>query len=375
MDKLGIYIHIPFCIKKCNYCDFCSFTKSTAEQRKEYTNELCRRIYAFCAEHGKREVDTVYFGGGTPTLLEIENFQKIFSALNKCFSIDGDAEITVECNPASIGFSGLYDLRNLGVNRLSIGLQSANEEELVELGRLHDFEGFCKTFMSARDAGFDNISVDIMYGIPNQTKESFEKTLREVLRLSPEHISAYGLKLEEGTPFSEKRDILDLPDEDCEYEMYLLCNNILREHDYERYEISNFSKHGYRSRHNLRYWRLSDYIGFGVSAHSCFEGVRTANSRDIDAFCRGEDIRCESRVISEREKNEEYVMLALRLEEGIDCEEYERMSGKQLPEEKTQTFIKNGFLQRKGDRIAFTSKGFFVSNALLCEMLDIDAFE
>lgn len=375
MKKLGIYIHIPFCIKKCHYCDFCSFAEREKGNMREYADELCRRIRIFSQEQvEKRLVDTVYFGGGTPTLLPTDAMESIMRTLFESFEFDRNAEITVECNPASIDRQGIEALRRLGINRISIGLQSANDEELSALGRAHNYADFKQTFFDARKAGFENISVDIMYGIPEQTPSSFEHTLREVVELSPEHISAYGLKIEEGTVFAEKRDSLKLPCEDEEYEMYCACGDILSQNGYYRYEISNFAKEGYESQHNLKYWQLEDYIGFGVAAHSCIDGVRFGNSRDMAAFLAGEDIAEERSVIGEIERIEESIMLGLRLGKGIDLGEYERIMGRDFfaDRPKAKIFAEQGFLKLEEQRLSFTTKGFFVSNAILCEILSFE---
>jgi len=345
---LGIYIHIPFCIRKCNYCDFCSFTERDKNIMYAYTDELCSRIKKFGEEH-RICADTVYFGGGTPTLLPQDCFSKILDTLRYSFQIDENAEISVECNPATINEEGLVAIRSMGVNRLSIGLQSANDTELKELGRLHSFVEFCHTFNAARRAGFSNISVDLMYGIPKQTVSSFKQTLESVCELSPEHISAYGLKIERGTAFYDNRKLLELPCEDEEYEMYCLCEKILRDHGYQRYEISNFAKDGYISRHNIHYWLLDEYVGFGVAAHSFFAGERYGNSRDIDAFLQG-------------------------LEEGLSMSEYQKISGRSFKTDFPQTdkYIAQGFLIEREGRISFSTKGFFVSNAILSDMLDFE---
>ncbi len=374
MERLGVYIHIPFCIKKCNYCDFCSFAGRGETDFFAYTEELCRRMRSFKEQNGKRSVDTVYFGGGTPTLLPVGCFELLMCALKDCFFVDADAEITVECNPASIDENGLRLLRSLGINRISIGLQSADERELALLGRPHSFDDFLSVFGAARRVGFENISVDLMYGTPEQTLQSFENTLQRVCDLSPEHISAYGLKIEEGTVFAKNREQLELPDEDTEYEMYCSCNDILSKNGYDRYEISNFSKKGMVSRHNLRYWKLEDYVGFGVAAYSCFEGVRFGNSRNIEEFLLGKDIVTQSERISEHERLNEYVMLSLRLDEGLDMREYARISGRDFKSDFPQTdlYVKNGFMKEEGGRIAFTTKGFFVSNAILSDMLSFE---
>lgn len=370
-NKLGVYLHIPFCIKKCNYCDFCSFPNKLDEIAL-YAKELARRIKAFSQSHDRRVVDTVYFGGGTPTLMSSHAFSWIMETLRESFCIDENAEISVECNPATIDKRGLLQLRNLGINRLSIGLQSTDDEELALLGRIHTYKDFIDTYRDAREAGFDNISVDLMYGIPNQTAESFEKTLERVVNLSPEHISAYGLKIEKNTEFYRNFDAYTFPDADAQAEFYELCCDYLLKNGYSRYEISNFSKVGKESNHNLKYWLLDDYIGFGVAAHSCFEGERFGNSDDYKAFLRGEDICNQRQIVSEREFVSEYVMLGLRLGCGIELSKFKLLSGIDFRSAYpcVDRFVKMGFMRESDDRIAFTTKGFLVSNTILSEMLD-----
>lgn len=371
---LGIYIHIPFCLKKCNYCDFCSFPDADGKLMSDYADELIRRIKNFSSCYGKRQADTVYFGGGTPTLMPTELFERIMRALRTEFDIFEDAEITVECNPASIDKKRLCELRALGINRLSVGLQSASDEELRTLGRIHSFEDFCDTFSAARDAGFDNISVDLMYGIPLQTRKSFSDTLLRLVALAPEHISAYGLKIEEGTAFFRNRDKLNFPDEDAQAELYTLCCELLLKNGYSRYEISNFAREGKESCHNLKYWQLNSYVGFGVAAYSFFEGERFGNSRDIKAFLAGEDILCEREKISDNDIISEFVMLGLRLASGVDKNKFlllaKRPFKKVYP--MTDAYIKGGFMTESEGRIAFTTKGFLVSNTILSEMLTFD---
>ena len=372
--SLGIYIHIPFCIRKCNYCDFCSFPNSDGGLVSAYVDELIKRIESFSRKYGKRYVNTVYFGGGTPTLMSAEDFERIFCTLRNCFDIADDSEITVECNPASIDERGLRKLRTIGINRLSIGLQSANTRELELLGRVHSFDDFCDTFYEARRAGFDNISIDLMYGIPEQTAQSFEETLKAVVTMAPEHISAYGLKIEEGTEFYRNRDRIAFPDDDACAELYLLCCEYLAKNGYARYEISNFAKEGRESKHNLKYWQLDDYIGFGIAAHSCFEGERFGNSRDIKAFLRGDDIFCEAQRISDNDLISEYVMLGMRLANGIDTKEFYELTKKEFKQvyPSVEMYIKNGFMTEHESRVAFTTKGFLVSNTILSQMISFD---
>lgn len=371
--SLGIYIHIPFCVRKCNYCDFCSFALG-GDTADRYAKELCKRISEYkdiCSEYS---VDTVYFGGGTPTLLPLSCFGQIFSALRQTFDIAPHSEITVECNPATADLAYLSALRNMGANRLSIGLQSIHECELKRLGRIHSYEDFLAAFSDARKAGFDNISADLMYGIPNQTVDSFRESLLALAELRPEHISAYGLKIEKGTEFYKNRESLLLPDEDEEYEMYLSCSEILGYHGYEKYEISNFSLPGKPSKHNLRYWKGSEYLGFGVAAHSFFGGERFGNSRNIDAFLKGDDITEERYSLSDKEKFNEYIMLSLRLSEGLSLLEFKKKTGKSFFEfyPAVKSLTERGFMEIKDDRLSFTDKGFFVSNSILADMLDFE---
>ncbi len=370
-ETLGIYIHIPFCLRKCLYCDFCSFPQRT-DIYEAYTDALTANIKQFAPLCVDRRVSTLYFGGGTPTLLPIGCFERLMSELFSCFDIDEGAEITAECNPATASAEYLKRLRRSGVNRLSLGLQSIHEKELSALGRAHSCSELIDTYHLAREAGFGNISIDLMYGIPEQTPESFRQSLMAVCRLSPEHISAYGLKIEEGTPFYKMKDSLSLPDEDGELEMYLLMSEMLEGYGYRKYEISNFAKVGFESRHNLRYWEGKEYLGLGVAAHSYFLGERFGNSRDIDAFLRGECIECERSTIGEDEGLCEYIMLSLRLSRGIELSEFEKKTKKSFFEfyGRAQEMIAMGYMRVEDGRIAFTDKGFFVSNAILADMLD-----
>ena len=373
-QSLGIYVHVPFCLKKCFYCDFCSFPGSTDERIRDYVSELCRRMVQFAPKARNDRVDTIYFGGGTPTLLPIDCFGELLACLRSEYDVAERCEITCECNPATADFAKLSELRRMGINRLSIGLQSIHDGELARLGRAHSFSDFQNIFADARRAGFDNISADLMYGIPEQTKESFRQSLITLAELEPEHISAYGLKIEEGTVFDACADTLILPDEDTEYEMYRLFGEVLARYGYEKYEISNFAKAGKASRHNLRYWLGEDYVGFGVAAHSCFGGVRWGNSRDLSAFLRGEEIVEERFELTEKDAFNEYVMLRLRLREGIDGADFCRRFGKTLYEAFPQlpSLIQNGWLAEAEGRVFFTDQGFFVSNAILSDLLCFD---
>lgn len=369
--QLGIYIHIPFCLKKCDYCDFCSFVGKSREYMSRYAAELCRRIEAAGRTADGYTVDTVYFGGGTPSLMSAEDIKRILDAVRSCFDVADGAEITLECNPATADEKYFREIRGLGVNRISMGMQSAIDSELKLLGRAHNREEFLRCFADARAAGFDNVSVDLMYGIPNQTMESLAESAALLVLLSPEHISAYGLMIEDGTPFARRIDELRVADDDGQAEMYTYLCDALRRAGYERYEISNFSRKGKESRHNTRYWLGSEYLGFGVAAHSYFGGERYGNSRDIDAFMDGGDICCEREVIDGDEMRREYVMLRMRMREGISTRDYEERFAKDFWTDFPQArdWISQGFMTWCDGKVALTDKGALVSNTLLSDML------
>jgi oxygen-independent coproporphyrinogen-3 oxidase len=316
-------------------------------------------------------VDTVYFGGGTPSLLSAEQITALLRAVQESFEVTPNAEITLECNPATANADFFTRIRRAGVNRLSIGMQSAMDNELALLGRAHSRADFVSCFTQAREAGFDNVSVDLMYGIPDQTDDSLSRSLDFLISLSPEHISTYGLSIEEGTDFYRRQSALSLADGDAQAQMYLAISNSLRQAGYQKYEISNFAKVDFESRHNMRYWRSLEYVGFGVAAHSYFGGERYGNSRDIHAFLRGEDIVCEREVITAEEQQREFIMLGLRLSDGISLPDYQARFGDSAPLLSTaQKFIKGGFMTLSDERLAFTDKGFLVSNTILSELID-----
>ena len=308
-------------------------------------------------------------------MLDISQFERIFCALRESFDICEGAEITTECNPATADRKYFEELRALGVNRLSMGMQSAHDRELRALGRVHRASDFIRAFSDARAAGFENISADLMFGIPEQTTESFKKTLETLLALDPEHISAYGLIIEPGTPFFANREKLVLPDEEAEYNMYTEAHGILCRHGYERYEISNFSKPGYESRHNLKYWSRDEYVGIGVSAHSFLGEKRSFAPSDIDEYLGGRyEEGCEE--ISKNDAIGEYVMLCMRTARGVCESEFaERFneSFEALFGERLKPYCNGGFVVRNNGRYAFTDSGFYVSNSILSELLDFDS--
>ena len=378
-DKVGIYIHVPFCRSKCYYCDFCSKSGSSEAMIEAYVEAACREIDAVAASVREMRggarlpvADTVYFGGGTPTLLTAEQFERLILAVKRNFGIAEGAEITAEANPKTADREKLAAMRRAGINRLSIGMQSTHDNELRALGRIHNFADFERIFADAREVGFDNISADLMYGIPNQTAESFAESVRRISSMDPEHISSYCLTVEEGTNFYRRRDSLNLPDEDAVASMYRKMTDILSENGYNKYEISNFAKVGRESRHNLKYWEYDDYIGIGVAAHSFFGGVRSSHSRDIEGYIRGEDIIDDIQKIEGDEALSEYVMLAMRLTRGVDIAKFKAKFGLDFYEKFGGKIAKFSpeFIEKSEKNCCFTSEGMFVSNYILSEMLD-----
>jgi oxygen-independent coproporphyrinogen-3 oxidase len=340
-------------------------------------DQYCKTLMGEIALWGARMkdylVDTVYFGGGTPTYLPPERLCSLLAAVRKHFSLAENAEITTECNPATVDKAALSMLRQAGFNRLSLGAQSMDDRELKALGRIHTASQFIETFSDARAAGFDNVSADLMFGIPHQSMASFSETLKELCALSPEHISAYGLKIEQGTPFYDRRDTLPLPDEDTEREMYMHAVDFLASMGYEQYEISNFAKHDRQSRHNLRYWRREDYLGMGVAAYSCLGDTRFSNTEDMESYLSGQrKSTCEQ--VSEHDMLCESVMLGMRLSEGCDFDALAAQFGEKAYEYRDGLlrFEPMGLLKKTAHGCAFTKEGFYVSNTILSEILDFE---
>lgn len=359
MNSLGIYIHVPFCAKKCPYCDFYS-EKYTGSSSRDHTEAVKRNIRYF-SEHDTR-VDTVYFGGGTPSLLSAEQLGSILRCVGDSFDIDVAPEITLEANPCTLTEKKLRELRDTGINRLSIGVQSMVDGELRTLGRLHDSERAEKAVLDAHKAGFDNISCDIMTALPDQTCDSLEYSINRLSELPVTHISAYILKAENGTPFDCDEIKSRLPDDDAAAEMYMRTAALLESRGFKQYEISNFAKTGYESRHNCKYWRCEDYIGIGPSAHSCFKGKRFAAESDLGAFISS-DVQPMYITDDSPCGFEEYAMLRLRLTEGYDIgtfPEHRRELEKKIPD-----LLKVGYIKFENDRISLTPKGALVSNQII----------
>ncbi len=375
--KLGLYLHIPFCVQKCRYCDFYS-APADKERRRAYVDALINHLSFEGARLRDYRVDTVYLGGGTPNLLEGSDFARILDTVQAHFNLEGDAEITAECNPVAGDREKLSQMRAAGINRLSIGLQSIHENELQLLGRPHGYAEFLDTFSAARDVGFPNISVDLMFGIPAQTESSFAKTLDALTRLAPEHISVYGLRVEKHTPFWGMRDTLPLPDEDAEAYMAEYMVPFLASREYRHYEISNFAKAGFASRHNLRYWLGADYLGFGPGAHSYLAGERFDTPSSTAAYLAAVSeknfaaLRQNVTRIEGKEAMDEYVMLRMRLACGVDFTDFARRFGTSFHQQYhiDPMLFERGLLERTDRGVAFTERGMRVSNAILSDWLD-----
>lgn len=402
----GLYVHIPFCVRKCEYCDFLS-APASEKVRENYVNLLCEEIEREAVCYPDYRGTTVFFGGGTPTVLRPEQLERILCKLKECFSVGAagtapeyieslqeDPEITLECNPGTVTEEDLQRLREAGFNRLSIGLQSAQNAELRKLGRIHTWEDFQRTYDSAKKAGFRNINVDIMSALPGQSVESYVNSVERVVALSPEHISAYSLIIEEGTPFYERYGEADaqrqregadrlhlLPSEEEERRMYELTREMLERKGYHRYEISNYALPGRECRHNITYWRRGDYLGFGLGAASLMGNCRFVKPGDLTEYGKmlqrqnrpqDEGLHRNVQRLSRQEQMEEFMFLGLRLTEGISAGEFREYFHTAIEEvygDVLKKLERQGLLVRAGDRIALTERGIDVSNVVLSEFL------
>lgn len=364
MRELEIYVHIPFCVRKCDYCDFLS-APATDEVKEQYVERVLEEIRqsVFAEEY---EVTSVFFGGGTPSILPAEQLIRILEKLKGQFHFRNDAEITTEANPGTVDRNKLKAYREAGFNRISFGLQSANNEELRALGRIHTWEELQESFALARELGFTNINVDLMSALPGQTIESWRETLGKVLVLQPEHISAYSLIVEEGTPFYERYAEHPelLPDEDSERQMYYDTEAILKMHGYHRYEISNYAKPGYECRHNLGYWERKEYIGFGLGAASLLQNIRMTNETDLQEYLQGH-FHGSVETLTGKEIREEHFFLGLRKMEGVQVGGYDAHY-----RELIEKLKKDGLLVEEKDHIRLTRRGIDVSNYVLAQFLD-----
>ena len=369
---LELYVHIPFCVRKCQYCDFLS-GPSDEETKDRYIEALLKEIRA--AEHTEDyEIVSVFIGGGTPSALKAEAIASIMRTLQEQFFFCEDAEVTIEANPGTVDLEKLTIYRNVGINRLSLGLQSTDAEELKLLGRIHSYEEFLKSYEWARKAGFSNINIDLMFAIPGQTGEAWRQHLYQVAELNPEHISAYSLIIEEGTPFAEQN--LDLPDEDTEYHMYEDTAEILERYGYRQYEISNYAKQGYMCRHNAGYWQRLEYLGFGLGASSLYGGMRFSNTHQMQEYLKEsrntDQIRKDVTVLSRNEQIEEFMFLGLRMTEGISEKKFEENFDVRLMDvygDILQKYEETGFMEHIETKWRLTRKGIHVSNHILADFL------
>ena len=381
--KLELYIHIPFCVKKCAYCDFLSGPASRG-RIEEYIQALKKEIECYRKFAEDYEVSTVFFGGGTPSLLSGEQMEMIMGAIKHIFLLQENAEITMEANPGTVTEERLKAYKKAEINRLSFGLQSAKNEELTILGRIHTFEEFLESYEIARKAGFSNINVDLISAIPKQTLESWEETLTTIIELEPEHISAYSLIVEEGTPFAElygedgKWEEM-LPDEEEERNMYRKTEEMLQRAGYHRYEISNYAKRGYECRHNLGYWDRTEYLGLGLGASSFLNQTRFHNTEDMERYLKNakehENIHEEIEHLKVQEQMEEFIFLGLRKMKGIAETEFAEAFGTDIWEcygKNIRRVIQNGLLEQENGYLRLTKKGIDVSNYVFAEILSED---
>ena len=371
MEKpLGLYLHIPFCKSKCAYCDFYSLPHSE-EKMDAYTAALIRHLEEVAPRCAAHTADTVYFGGGTPSYLGEKRLTKLLKTVKKRYHVAADAEITLEANPDSAGdWKALRALRRAGFNRVSLGVQAADDGLLRRIGRVHTWDQVLSSVAAARMAGFDNLSLDLIYGLPGQTMAAWQDTLRAAAALETQHISCYGWKVEPGTPLWQQRESADIPDDDAQADMYLWTVDYLEKQGYAQYEISNFARPGYESRHNLKYWTLGEYAGFGPGAHSDMGGVRFAYERDLDGYIAGELRLSEMEEIAPLDRDLEYIMLSLRTVQGIDSAYFQRQFRQKFQpmEELLAQYEVHGLAARTERGWRLTPRGFFVSNAIIVSL-------
>ncbi|MCT4565784.1 MAG: radical SAM family heme chaperone HemW [Maledivibacter sp.] len=377
MKEIGLYLHIPFCIKKCRYCDFVSYNKNRV-MIDAYIDALIKEMDMYGNRLEEYKVKSIFIGGGTPSILDIRKFDEIIKGLHRNFNISRDIEFTTESNPGTLTKEKLEFYNSVGINRLSMGLQSLNNDILKFIGRIHTKEEFMENYYSARNAGFKNMNIDLIYGLPGQSLKDWEATLKGVMQLKPEHISAYSLKIEEGTAFNKlyEEGKLSLPSDEEDREMYHLAINLLSKKGIEQYEISNFSRVGYECRHNLIYWNNEEYLGMGVSAHSYKNRNRCSNTNDIKEYI---DYISKHKlpIVNEELKNKkdeiaETIFLGLRLNKGLDMSSFFTRFGMSIFElygEKIDKLVSQGLLIIENNHIKLTSYGMDISNQVFVEFL------
>ncbi|MBC7765238.1 MAG: oxygen-independent coproporphyrinogen III oxidase [Hyphomonadaceae bacterium] len=366
MKPLSIYVHVPFCQQKCLYCDFTSYV--TDEQTKvNYMQALFAEIDSIKNQAQGYQVQTVFIGGGTPTCLSPQWLERLFEQIHVNFNIAPNAEITVEANPGTLNETMLTTLKSVGVNRLSIGLQAWQDKHLKVLGRLHTRQEFIENFALARQLGFQNLSVDLMFALPDQTFQEWEQTIHAVCQLAPEHLSCYALKVEEGTPFDSMQ--LNLPNEDTDRAMYHRAIEILEQNGYQQYEISNFAKKGFASQHNLTYWQCGEYIGLGAAAHSYFQNERYAHTSVLADYIKQPSEKIDCQTLTPEEKEKEFIILGLRLNKGIDLDAYQTLFKKPFDLTRVQRMIDGQLMYMQDNHLKLTIKGMDISNQIFMQFI------
>ena len=370
----GLYVHIPFCVKKCNYCDFASFGYKSIETEEKYTDALLRE-FEIISDNSL--IDTVYIGGGTPTTLSLKGFEKILKGIHKYFNIEFLKEFTVEANPLTVSNETVKLLKEYGVNRISMGVQSASDGELKMLGRIHTFKEAVDTYNLLRKCGISNINLDLMFGLPNQDMKSLENSINKITELEPEHISCYGLKIEEGTPFYKMllNGEIKEADDDLFADMYDLVKSTLNNKGLCQYEISNFSKQGFESKHNIKYWTQGEYFGAGLGASSFIDGVRYTNTADFNEYINFDTavLRDESEKMNKTELMSEYMILGLRLTQtGVNKQKFYNKFGvyaDDIFKEQIEKYARLGLINSTPDKIVLTDKAYYISNSILCDFM------
>ncbi|MBR0147046.1 MAG: oxygen-independent coproporphyrinogen III oxidase [Eubacterium sp.] len=393
--NLSLYIHIPFCVQKCLYCDFLSFDDVLYAKQLQYVDALRTELRLYQPYADRYSVKTIFIGGGTPSILDESLIEAILTQVRSVFRVDRFAEITIEANPGTLKYTDLLAYQSYGINRLSIGLQSADDEMLKMLGRIHNFDQFVAGYTSARRAGFRNINVDVMSGIPGQDMHSYVDTLTRVMEYRPEHISAYSLQVEEGTKLAEDENLLGmLPEEETDRRMYAMTKKILRTNGYERYEFSNYCQPGCECRHNIVYWTGGEYIGFGLGASSLFKGERFTNLKDLDQYLElmseaaklmtpeqdaillydavTERLRRDQSAMYVDRRMEEFMFLGLRMIRGVSRTEFRERFNRDMFDiygVVINRYVDDGFLRLEEDRVALTDAGIDVSNIILADFI------
>lgn len=367
MNKLALYVHIPFCKQKCKYCDFTSF-ENMEDKIDMYVDALVKEIISYKEKTKNYIVTSVYFGGGTPSFIDEKYIERVFYEISSNYNLLDDIEVTIECNPGTVTLEKLKKYREIGVNRISFGVQVFQDRLLKEIGRVHSVDNAINGFYMAREAGFNNISLDLMFGLPNQSIDDVDETLDKFIELNPEHISTYSLKIEEKTVFGKLYDEgkLKLPDENEEREMYYLIKEKLRENGYCHYEISNFSKLGFESRHNTAYWKRQDYLGFGLGASSCFEGTRFSNTGNFNGYVRDfEGSIGEKEILTKEDIESEEVILGLRMLNGID----EEVICREKWSRSVEKLVNAGLIINENGKVKLTDKGLDLANQVFVEFI------